>query len=260
MSPGPCSLTPGSVCVPNENQVPLPALERLSTYIRCLMQLEHEGVDSVSSQDMERFSGVSAAQFRKDLSYFGEFGKRGIGYNVRDLRGRIAQLLYVDQEQNVVLIGAGNLGAALIAYPGWHSYHFRIAAVFDRDPAKIGKPIRRVPVHHIDTLAESNQEIRARIGIVAVPAWEAQEVADRLVAAGFDALINFAPIKLTVPKHVIIREVCFICELAVLSHLIHNSPSRVLETDMPEDTGPEPAATNGVAPSRPVTAAALGGE
>jgi redox-sensing transcriptional repressor len=252
------------MCVPNENQVPLPALERLSTYIRCLMQLEHEGVVSVSSQDMERFSGVSAAQFRKDLSYFGEFGKRGIGYNVRDLRGRIAQLLYVDKEQNVVLVGAGNLGAALIAYPGWHSSHYRIAAVFDRDPAKepakVGTSIRRVPVHHIDTLEEANREIHARIGIVAVPAWEAQEVADRLVASGFDALINFAPIKLSVPKHVIIREVCFICELAVLSHLIHNASDRDAEPGNLEAPDPASGASNGAAPSRPVTTATLGGE
>ena len=91
----------------SEREVPLPALERLSTYIRCLMQLEHDGVLSVSSQEMEAFTGVSAAQFRKDLSYFGEFGKRGIGYNVHDLRERIAQLLRVDEEQNVLLVGAG---------------------------------------------------------------------------------------------------------------------------------------------------------
>lgn len=249
--------------MPNENQVPLPALERLSTYIRCLMQLEHEGVDSVSSQDMERFSGVSAAQFRKDLSYFGEFGKRGIGYNVRDLRGRIAQLLHVDQNQNVVLVGAGNLGAALIAYPGWHSYHFRIAAVFDRDPAKIGKSIRRVPVHHIDTLTEANREMNARIGIVAVPAWEAQDVADRLVAAGFNALINFAPIKLTVPRQVIIREVCFICELAVLSHLIHNASGQDGSREAREEldgTGEAPGSSNGSTPRPSRTTAALGGE
>src|SRR5687768_16524349 len=100
------------------HEVPLPALERLSTYIRCLMQLERDGVDSVSSQDMEVHTGVTAAQFRKDLSYFGEFGKRGIGCNVKDLRERIAHLLQISQEQNVLLVGAGHLGSALIAYLG----------------------------------------------------------------------------------------------------------------------------------------------
>lgn len=207
----------------NDHAVPLPALERLSTYIRCLMQLEHEGVDSVSSLDMERHTGVSAAQFRKDLSYFGEFGKRGIGYNVRELRARIAALLNVDREQNVLLVGAGNLGAALIGYAGWRSYRFRIAAVFDREPTKVGGSIRRLTVRHIDTVVEANREFGARIGILAVPAWEAQDVADRLIAAGVTGLINFAPIKLRVPPHVIVREVCFICELAVLSHLIHHA-------------------------------------
>jgi redox-sensing transcriptional repressor len=202
--------------------VPLPALERLSTYIRCLMQLEREGVLSVSSQDMETHTGVTAAQFRKDLSYFGEFGKRGIGYNVTELRERIAALLGIGQEQNVILVGAGHLGSALIAYPGWRSYHFKIAAVFDKDPHKVGHSIRRVPVRSIDELEKANKEIGAKIGIMAIPAWEAQEVADRLVRAGITGIINFAPMKLQLPPHVIEREVCFICELAILSHLIQN--------------------------------------
>jgi redox-sensing transcriptional repressor len=205
-------------------EVPLPALERLSTYIRCLMALEREGVESVSSQDMETHTGVTAAQFRKDLSYFGEFGKRGIGYNVHDLRERISELLRINQEQNVLLVGAGHLGSALIAYPGWKSYHFKIAAVFDKDPDKVGRSIRRVPVRSIDDLEAAVKEFDAHIGILAIPAWEAQEVADRMVAAGITGIINFAPVKLQLPPHVIEREVCFICELAILSHLIHNPP------------------------------------
>jgi redox-sensing transcriptional repressor len=227
--------------VPNDRQVPLPALERLSTYIRCLMQLEHEGIESISSQDMESYSGVTAAQFRKDLSYFGEFGKRGIGYNVRDLRERIAHLLQIDEEQNVLLVGAGNLGSALIAYPGWRLYHFRIAAVFDRDPAKVGATIRQLPVRDMAELEAANREIGAKIGILAVPAWEAQEVAEQLVACGVSGLINFAPIKLQVPEHVIIREVCFICELAVLSHLIHHpqEPAPDAAPGVPEQPKPK---------------------
>src|SRR5689334_20833944 len=140
-------------------QVPLPALERLATYIRCLMQLENEGVWTISSQEMERLTGVSAAQFRKDLSYFGEFGKRGIGYDVAQLHKRIANVLRIEEEQPVLLIGAGHLGSALIAYPGWKAYHFHIAAVFDKDPAKIGTRIRRLPVLGIDTLERENQRI-----------------------------------------------------------------------------------------------------
>jgi redox-sensing transcriptional repressor len=205
---------------PAENRFPLPALERLSTYMRCLMQLEHDNFEFISSHEMAEYTGVSATQFRKDLSYFGEFGKRGIGYRVRDLRARIAHLLQVDQEQNVILVGAGNLGAALITYPGWRAFHFRIAAVFDRDPTKIGTSIRRVKVTDIADLERVNGEIGARIAILAIPAWEAQGVADRLVAAGITGIINFAPARLQVPPGVVVREVCFICELAVLSHLI----------------------------------------
>lgn len=234
---------------PNESQVPLPALERLSTYIRCLMQLERDGIESISSQDMERYSGVSAAQFRKDLSYFGEFGKRGIGYNVRDLQLKISQLLKIDQEQNVLLVGAGHLGTALIAYPGWRSYHFRIATVLDKDPTKIGTAIRRVPVRDISDLEEVNRTVQAKIAILAIPAWEAQEVADRLVAAGITGLINFAPVKLRVPENVIIREVCFICELAVLSHLVHHQ-----ELFPAPDAETAPAESAAEAPSEPLSA------
>ncbi len=236
--------------MPNDRDVPLPALERLSTYIRCLMQLEHEGVLSISSQDMERYSGVSAAQFRKDLSYFGEFGKRGIGYNVRELRTRIAQLLKIDEEQNVLLVGAGNLGSALIAYPGWRLYHFRIAAIFDRDPGKVGSSIRQVRVRDIAEIEEANREIGARIGILAVPAWEAQEVADRLVAAGVTGLINFAPVQLRVPPSVSVREVCFICELAILSHLIHTPAGPSAEANPDREEGDAEAAPAPAAPRR----------
>ncbi len=224
-----------------DQSVPLPALERMSTYIRCLMQLERDGVVSVSSQEMQTHTGVSAAQFRKDLSYFGEFGKRGIGYKVSDLRIRIAQLLSIHREQSVLLVGAGNLGAALIAYPGWRSYQFRIATVFDLDPGKIGTTIRRVPVRAMDDLESVTREIGAEIAILAIPAGEAQAVADRLVAAGVRGLINFAPVRLQVPPSVIVRDVCFICELAVLSHLIHNTPVKPADEGW-RDAEPAPAA------------------
>src|SRR5713226_5988012 len=172
-----------------DNQVPLPALERLATYIRSLMQLENAGVWTVSSHEMEKLTGVSAAQFRKDLSYFGEFGKRGIGYDVAALHRRIAQVLRIEEEQPVLLIGAGNLGAALVAYPGWKAYRFHIAAIFDKDPAKIGTRIRRLPVLDMSTIEEANRVLGARMGI-------------------------------EIPEHIIVREVCFICELTVLSYLV----------------------------------------
>src|SRR5205823_12748829 len=115
------------------------------------MQLENEQVLTVSSQEMESLTGVSAAQFRKDLSYFGEYGKRGIGYDVVKLRERIAQQLGTDREQAVLLVGAGHLGSALIAYPGWRAYHVQIAAVLDRQPANTGTTIRSLATQHIAT-------------------------------------------------------------------------------------------------------------
>lgn len=234
----------------SEEREPVPALERLTTYFRCLMQLEQDGTTTVSSQDMERHSGVSAAQFRKDLSYFGGFGKRGIGYDVTQLRERIAHLLQIDTEQNVLLVGAGHLGSALIAYPGWRAYRFRIPAVFDKNPELIGTTIRRVPVRDIRDMVEANRTIGARIGILAVPAWEAQPVAELLLEAGVTGLINFAPVKLQVPPppHVIVREVCFICELAVLSRLIH-SPDGPMNAGGPAGaagSGPEVVVEKGV--------------
>jgi len=204
-----------------EPSVPLPALERMAAYMRCLMQLERENVRTVSSQEMEALTGISAAQFRKDLSYFGEFGKRGIGYDVGQLHQRIAAVLRIQEEQPVLLVGAGNLGSALIAYPGWGDYGFRIVAVFDEDPAKIGTDLRGVRIRPLRDLPQVNRDLAARIGIIAVPADQAQAVADALIDAGVTGIINFAPVKLLHPEHVIVRDVCFICELAVLSYLIH---------------------------------------
>jgi redox-sensing transcriptional repressor len=186
---------------------------------------------------MEKLTGVSAAQFRKDLSYFGEFGKRGIGYDVVALHRRIAQVLRIEEEQAVLLVGAGNLGAALVAYPGWKAYRFHIAAIFDKDPTKIGTKIRRVPVLDVNTMEEANRVLGARMGIIAVPAWEAQAVADHLVKSGVAGIINFAPIRLNIPEHVIVREVCFICELTVLSYLVEERESGVERTGESRTSG-----------------------
>ncbi|MBI3909795.1 MAG: redox-sensing transcriptional repressor Rex [Armatimonadetes bacterium] len=219
----------------NNHQVPLPALERLASYMRCLMQLEQEGVRTVSSLEMEALTGISAAQFRKDLSHFGEFGKRGIGYDVGKLQDQIAELLRIQKEQPVLLVGAGNLGRALIAFPGWRAYGFRIVAVFDKDPRKIGTQICRIRVRPFEELATTNRQLGARIGIITVPPGEAQPVADCLVAAGVVGIINFAPVKLRLPRSVTVREVCFISELAVLSYLIHTREGPLPPADVSGD-------------------------
>lgn len=199
-------------------KVPVPTLERLATYLRFLIDLEQTRVETISSAEVERQTGINAAQFRKDLSYFGEFGKPGVGYNVTDLQTRIARILKIDREQPVVMVGAGNLGSALVGYPGLKEHRFNLVAVFDNNYGKIGRPLWDLEIQDIARLKEVNATYRARIAIVAVPAGAAQHVTDILVDAGIHAILNFAPILLRVPEHVFVRNVSFLQELAVLSY------------------------------------------
>jgi len=199
-------------------KVPIPTLERLATYLRYLIDLEASDVATISSTDVEKQTGINAAQFRKDLSYFGEFGKPGVGYNVVELQARIAKILKIDQLQPIIVIGAGNLGSALIGYPGLREHKFQIAAAFDRDPAKIGRVLSDLIVRDEATLREVNSQIGARIAIICVPASAAQMVADEAIAAGVRLILNFAPLILRVPERVVVRNVSFLQELAVLSY------------------------------------------
>ena len=200
-------------------KVPIPTLERLATYLRYLIDLEASQVETISSTDVEKQTGINAAQFRKDLSYFGEFGKPGVGYNVVELQTRIARILKIDQMQPIIVIGAGNLGSALIGYPGLREHKFHIAAAFDSDPGK-----DRAAAGGLDhpgrgaVCARSMREIGARIAIICVPASAAQAVADAAIQAGVRVILNFAPIILKVPERVVVRNVSFLQELAVLSY------------------------------------------
>ena len=197
---------------------PIPTLERLATYLRYLIDLEASGVETISSTDIEKQTGINAAQFRKDLSYFGEFGKPGVGYNVVELQARITRILKIDQTQPIVVIGAGNLGSALIGYPGLREHKFHIAAAFDSDPTKIGRPQGELFIQDGARLREINARLGARIAILCVPASVAQSVADAAISAGVRAILNFAPIILKVPERIVVRNVSFLQELAVLSY------------------------------------------
>src|SRR5215218_3835604 len=135
----PRSETDPAAAAPPAARAPIPTLERLTTYLSCLIELGGADVETISSAEIEQHTGINAAQFRKDLSYFGEFGKPGVGYNVAELEGRIARILQIHKIQPVVLIGAGNLGAALLGYPGLEEHKFHLIAAFDNDPAKIGR-------------------------------------------------------------------------------------------------------------------------
>ena len=200
--------------------VPTPTLERLSTYLRFLIELETAGAQTVRSAEIEASTGISAAQFRKDLSYFGEFGKPGIGYYVSDLRRRIATILKLDRDQVVLLVGAGNLGSALVAYPGWAQYRLRIGAVFDNNVAKIGRRLWELEILDMHRMKEVNAEMGASLGIIAVPAGAARAAADDLIGAGVRAILNFAPATIRHPAHVPVRAVSFIQEMAVLSYCL----------------------------------------
>lgn len=199
-------------------KVPIPTLERLATYLRYLIDLETSRVETISSTDVEKQTGINAAQFRKDLSYFGEFGKPGVGYNVAELQSRIARILKIDRMQPVLVIGAGNLGSALIGYPGLREHKFHIAAAFDSDPAKIGRAQGDLVIQSDARMREVNRTINARIAILAVPASAAQAVAEEAIAAGVRVILNFAPLILRVPERVVVRNVSFLQELAVLSY------------------------------------------
>lgn len=206
-------------------KVPVPTLERLATYLRLLHDLTLSQVQTVSSSDVERQTGINAAQFRKDLSYFGEFGKPGVGYDVIELQQSIARILKVDKSKPVILMGAGNLGSALVGYPGLREHQLELAAVFDNNYSKIGKPLWNLTIQDISDLCEVNKILNSRIAILAVPASAAQKVTNILVEAGIKAILNFAPILLRVPDGVFVRNVSFLQELAVLSYHLESSNS-----------------------------------
>jgi redox-sensing transcriptional repressor len=194
----------------------------LATYLRYLVDLQQDHVDTISSAEVEEQTGINAAQFRKDLSYFGEFGKPGVGYNVLDLQSRIARILKIDQEQRVLLVGAGNLGSALVGYPGLREHRYNVVAVFDNNFAKIGRKLWDLEILEVSRLTELNAKLRAQIAILAVPRAAAQQVTEMLIESGVRAILNFAPTVLRVPDSVVVRNVSFLQELAVLSyHLKH---------------------------------------
>lgn len=210
-------------------KVPLPTLERLATYLRFLNELAVSGAETISSAQIEAATSIHAAQFRKDLSYFGEFGRPGIGYNIRDLQQRIAKILKVENEQPVILVGAGNLGSALLGYTGLPQHNFNIVAVFDNNPNKIGFKLWDREIMDIKRLQAENEKLEAKMAIISVPAAAAQRVADRLVQAGVRVILNFAPTLVRVPDDVMIRHVCFIQELTVLSFFL--SPDASADTE-----------------------------
>ncbi|HEY0827084.1 MAG TPA: redox-sensing transcriptional repressor Rex [Bacilli bacterium] len=202
---------------PNISQA---VIRRLPVYLRFLNELTMKNVQTVSSQDLGQRLDLNPAQIRKDLAYFGDFGKKGIGYDVTYLIEKIKQILKLDQFINVALVGAGNLGHALCNYNTYLMDRMKITAVFDDSPSKIGKEINNLSVQPMNELVETVHLKIIRIGIITVPSQEAQNVANKFVEAGIEAILNFAPMNIKVPGNIRVHHADFTTELQSLAYYL----------------------------------------
>jgi redox-sensing transcriptional repressor len=200
--------------------IPRKTVYRLSLYQRALQRLKANKIDTVSSAALAKAAGVKPTQLRKDLTYFGQFGTRGLGYSVEALSARLTEALGTTQLQPVILVGAGHLGSALLRYPGFAKEGFEVVAAFDLDPSRKRERDLGVKVLPMEKLAEFVREHRTKMAILTVPGNVAQEVTNELVAAGMLAILNFAPIILQVPEHVVVNNVDLAIELENLSYFI----------------------------------------
>ncbi|HEX4979203.1 MAG TPA: redox-sensing transcriptional repressor Rex [Acidimicrobiales bacterium] len=197
--------------------IPEATVARLPVYRRSLLDVADAKVATISSERLAELSGVNAAKVRKDLSYLGSYGTRGVGYDVEFLLYQISRQLGLTQIWPVVIVGIGNLGHALANYRNFTVRGFRVVALLDADESKLGERVGELPISHLDDLDEIVRRERVAIGIIATPAHAAQEVADRLVAAGVTSILNFAPTVLSVPDTVSLRKVDLSIELQILS-------------------------------------------
>jgi redox-sensing transcriptional repressor len=203
---------------------PNPAVRRLSLYLRQLESFKRKDRRTISSRQLGESLNLTDAQVRKDLAYFGQFGHPGIGYRVDDLIGQVKHILGTDRTWNVLLVGAGNLGRALMAYRGFDAKGFKLVAVFDNDPTKAGGKQGDFRVQPLTELTATVQKLKIQLGIMAVPPDTAQEVADQLVAAGIRGLLNFAPVSLQVPPDVALNAVDLAVQLEQLSFQVNVAP------------------------------------
>lgn len=197
-------------------------VRRLSMYLRYLEGLDQEGQPTASSDALAQLSGTTPAQVRKDLSFFGSFGKRGLGYPVRELTARLREILGLAHSWRVIIIGAGKIGSALAEYRGFRQRGFRVVGVYDNNPEKIGRPWDDATVRDIATLASDVRAQPVDIAVLAIPADDAQVVVDDLVAAGVRAILNFAPAQVHVPASVAVKHVNMAMELEGLSFALTN--------------------------------------
>lgn len=197
-------------------------VRRLSLYLRFLEEFEEQGIATVSSDALAQRGATTSAQVRKDLSFFGSFGKRGLGYAVPELVRRLRDILGLERRYRVAVIGAGKMGSALVQYRGFPQRGFRVTAVYDRDPDKVGTWWNGLEVRHEEQLEADLRASPVDIAIVATPPAAAQPMVDRLVKSGVRAILNFAPVQLAVPEDVAVKHVNMALELEALSYALRN--------------------------------------
>lgn len=198
-------------------QIPEAAVARLAVYLRVLSGMSEQGATTVSSEELSQAAGVNSAKLRKDLSYLGSYGTRGVGYEVSVLVSQIERILGLTRQHKVAVVGIGNLGHALANYGGFPGRGFPVEALFDLDADLIGVPVGGLPVSHMDDIPRVCAERGISIGVIATPPTAAQSVCDRLVAGGVQCILNFAPVVLQVPAHIEVRKVDLAVELQILS-------------------------------------------
>ena len=206
-----------------ELNIPEATVSRLSVYSRYLTEVEKQNIVNISSGEIAEGMGGTPAQVRKDLAYFGEFGTRGVGYNVKQLNQEIMNILGLTKRWNVILIGAGNLGSALSQYRGFRERGFQIIGVFDNDLNKVGLKLNGLPIYAVNQMADFIENNDVAIGIIAVPAEYAQDIADILVETKIKGILNFAPVVLTIPDNVEVRNVDLTVNLEVLTYNIEKN-------------------------------------
>ena len=207
----------------HRRSIPPLTVKRLSLYLRYLEESTEANQATVSSRQLGRALGLTDAQVRKDLAHFGQFGRRGVGYYVQDLVKQLRRIFGTDKVWDVAVIGTGSLGRALLGYKGFLKKGFRVSAAFDNDPSKIGREFENVQVQPMTDLAEAVRSGRFRLAILAIPAEAAQEVTDDLCRAGIRGILNFAPVRLSVPEDVTVVPVDLAVQLEQLSYFA-NSP------------------------------------
>ena len=207
---------------PERSDIPRKAVYRLSLYLRCLQRLKSNQIRTVSSDALAKAAGVKPTQLRKDLTYFGQFGTRGLGYDVEQLAKMISDLLGTNSLQPVVLVGVGNLGTALLSYRGFEQAGFEIVAGFDLDFERKRNKQTRQPIYGMDRLPDLVRKRGVKMAVLSVPGTAAQEVANMLVKAGITGILNFAPLILQVPEEVMVNNVNLAIELENLSYFIQD--------------------------------------